>query len=48
MHPNRRDVMFVFAACAALGGCAIPAELLNETNRDEVTAGVLRWLGQSV
>jgi len=22
MHPNRRDVMFVFAASAAVGGCA--------------------------
>ena len=24
MHPNRRDVMFAFAASAALGGCATP------------------------
>ena len=49
MHPNRRDVMFAFAAGAALGGCASPggqpiADWQQFGAADGTTIHYRRWL----
>ena len=48
MHPNRRDVMFVFAAGAALGGCATPGAPAADWQQfgaaDGTTIHYRRWL----